>query len=370
VAVETDGAPIELDPDELTRLDATFRAPHWLRDLGRTSWLLVGALLVLVGLAWLLGETATIVNPVTAALVLAAVVSPVVSLLERRLRRTGAAIVVLLAFAALAILLAVLVVDGITGQLSTIRENSGAAVDHFDQWLSDAGVDESAIQSISSELRNAVPQMISTLVHGVFDGITGLASVVFGLSLAALSFFFLLRDGPKMRASVERHLGVPPRVAATITGNVIRSLRGYFRGVTVVASFNAVVVGIGALILDVPLPGTIALVTFVTAYIPFIGAFIAGTFAVVLALGAHGTSVAIAMLVIVLLANGLLQNIVQPFAMGAALRLNPLIVLVVTIGAGCLFGTLGLILAAPLTSAAVHITQELTAARATAAARR
>jgi predicted PurR-regulated permease PerM len=370
VTVETDGAPIELDADELTRLDATFRAPVWLKDLGRTSWLLVGALLVLVGLVWLLGETAQIVNPVTAALVLAAVVSPLVSLLEPHLRRTGAAIVVLLSFAALAVVIAILVVDGITGQLAKIDRTSGSAVDHIGRWLSDAGVSDSAIQSITSELRSAVPQMISTLVHGVFHGITGLASLVFGLSLAALSFFFLLRDGPKMRASAERHLGVPPRVAATITGNVLRSLRGYFRGVTVVATFNAVVVGIGALLLDVPLPGTIAVVTFVTAYIPFIGAFVAGTFAVVLALGAHGTTVALAMLVIVLLANGLLQNIVQPFAMGAALRLNPLVVLVVTIGAGCLFGTLGLILAAPLTSAAVHIVQEITAARVTATTRR
>jgi predicted PurR-regulated permease PerM len=73
------------------------------------------------------------------------------------------------------------------------------------------------------------------------------------------------------------------------------------------------------------------------------------------------------MLLIVLAANGLLQNIVQPFAMGSALDLNPLVVLVVTIGAGCLFGMLGLVLAAPLTSAAVHITRDLTRARLAAA---
>jgi predicted PurR-regulated permease PerM len=221
---------------------------------------------------------------------------------------------------------------------------------------------------MSSELKAAIPAIITTLTHGVFTGIRGLASLAFGLSLAALSFFFLLRDGPQMRNFVETHLGLPPRVARTITGHVLTSLRNYFRGVTVVALFNGVVVGLGALLLDVPLPGTIAIVTVVTAYIPYIGAFVAGAFAVVLALGAHGASIALAMLVIVLLANGLLQNIFQPFAMGAALQLNPLVVLVVTIGAGCLFGTLGLILAAPLTSAAVQITRELTAARASVAA--
>jgi predicted PurR-regulated permease PerM len=70
------------------------------------------------------------------------------------------------------------------------------------------------------------------------------------------------------------------------------------------------------------------------------------------------------MLLIVLLANGLLQNLLQPFAMGSALDLHPLVVLVTTIAAGCIFGTLGLILAAPLLSAAVHITRDLARVRA------
>ena len=70
---------------------------------------------------------------------------------------------------------------------------------------------------------------------------------------------------------------------------------------------------------------------------------------------------------IVLLANGLLQNIVQPIAFGATLDLNPLVVLIVTIGAGSLFGMVGLILAAPLTSAAVHIVRDVGQARLAAA---
>ena len=123
---------------------------------------------------------------------------------------------------------------------------------------------------------------------------------------------------------------------------------------------------IGALILGVPLAGTIGVVTLITAYIPYIGAFVAGAFAVVIALGANGPTTALIMLVIVLLANGLLQNLVQPFAMGAALDLHPLAVLVLTIGAGCVFGMVGLVLAAPLTSAAVHIMRDLARARATA----
>jgi len=68
--------------------------------------------------------------------------------------------------------------------------------------------------------------------------------------------------------------------------------------------------------------------------------------------------------VLQLLANGILQQLVQPFAMGAALGIHPLAVLVVTIAGGALFGGAGLILAAPLTAAAVKISADLARARA------
>ena len=85
----------------------------------------------------------------------------------------------------------------------------------------------------------------------------------------------------------------------------------------------------------------------------------AGAFAVLIALGTEGTEAALIMAVVSLLANSVLQQLIQPFVMGATLSLNPLVVLIVTIGAGALFGMVGLTLAAPLTSAAVHISNEL-----------
>ena len=199
-------------------------------------------------------------------------------------------------------------------------------------------------------------------------GIQELTSLVFFLTFSIFSTFFLLKDGPTVRRFINRNMGVPLAVAETITANVIQSLRRYFLGVSIVAAFNAVVVGLAAVLLDVPLAGTIAVVTFVLAFIPFIGAFISGAFAVLLTLSSQGTTAALIMLVVVILANGLLQNIVQPIAFGATLDLNPLVVLIVTIGFGSLFGMLGMVLAAPLTSAALHISTELGRAKAQGAA--
>ena len=342
-----------------SHLKNAFRTPRWLRDLGRTSWLLVGLLLVLLGLIWLLAETYTIVGPMVCAMIVAVVAMPLVRWLDRHMPRALAAAIVLLAVAALAVLIVVIVVAGITGQSAELSAQASAGLDKIQGWMKSSGVDSSSASGATSTARHAASQAISTLVHGIVHGIRGLASVLFGLSFAALGTFFLLKDGPVMRHWVDRHVGIPQPVAHTVTSSVINSLRGYFRGVTLVAGFNGVVVGLAALILDVPLAGTIAVVTFVTAYVPYIGAVLAGTFAVLLALGAQGTGVAVAMLIVVILANGLLQNIVQPFAMGTALHLNPLVVLVVTIGAGCLFGMLGLVLAAPLVSAATQVAKQL-----------
>jgi predicted PurR-regulated permease PerM len=316
-------------------------------------------LLVVLGLIWLLAETYTIVGPMVCALIVSVVAMPVVRVLDRHMPRALAAALVLLAVVAIVVFVVVIVVAGITGQSAAISAAAAAGADRLQGWLKSAGVDSSSASGATSTAKHATSQMVSTLVHGVVHGIRGLTSVIFGLSFAALGTFFLLKDGPQMRRAVDRHVGLPEPVARTISGSVITSLRGYFRGVTIVAAFNGVVVGLAALLLDVPLAGTIGVVTFVTAYIPYIGAVVAGAFAVLLALAGQGTGTAVAMLVVVILANGLLQNLFQPFAMGAALHLNPLVVLVVTIGAGCLFGMLGLVLAAPLVSAAVRIAKEL-----------
>jgi predicted PurR-regulated permease PerM len=161
-------------------------------------------------------------------------------------------------------------------------------------------------------------------------------------------------------------MGVPEPVARTITGRTARSLQGYFLGMTIVSLFSATIVGLGALALGVALPGTLFAVTFLGGYVPYIGAWTAGAFAVLIALGSSGPEAAAGMAVVALLANGVLQQLVQPVAYGAALGLHPLAVLIVTIAGGSMFGTIGLILAAPLTSAAVRISGDLASARSKA----
>jgi putative heme transporter len=318
--------------------------------------------LFVVASVWVLALTQTIVAPVITAAVIAAVASPLVHRLHGwGLPRGVAAALLLVAAVVLGIAIVLVVVGGITGESDALRHQFGEAKDTLVGWASDLGVHKDAAKTAGEDTSSAVSDAVPALLKGLAIGVKHLSSLAFYLALTALSLFFLLMDGPLIRRWAEGHMRVSREVAHQITGRVLESLRGYFVGVTLVAAFNAVVVGVGALILGIPLAGTIAAVTFLGAYIPYLGAWGAGSFSVLLALGGAGTDAAIGMIVIQLLANGLLQQLVQPIAMGAALGIHPLAVLIVTIAGGALFGAVGLILAAPLTSAITRIAADLAA---------
>jgi predicted PurR-regulated permease PerM len=350
------------EPHDLSGL---FAAPRWLRDLGTSAWLAVGVTLFVVALVWLLSLTQTIVTPLITASVVAAVASPLVAWLERRGvgRGAGTALFLLLGIVVAGGVI-VLILAGISSQSDELSAHLASAKDSLASGLENLGVARGTATSAVGDLSATVDKVVPVLLKGVSAGLAGVSSLVVFLSLTLLSVFFLLKDGHQIRAWAERHMRVPPAVAHRMGDRVLESLRGYFVGVTAVATFNAAIVLVGALILGVPLAGTIAAVTFIGAYIPYLGAWAAGAFAVLVALGGAGTDAAVGMAIIQLLANGVLQQLVQPIAYGAALGIHPLAVLVVTIAGGALFGAVGLILAAPVTAAMTRIAVDLSRAPA------
>ena len=355
---------VEIDPAELSGI---FSAPAWLRDLGFSAWLLVGVGAALVGAIFLLAQTQTIVMPVVTAAIVASVTVPLVDWLKRRgLPRGVGAALVFLGIVLVGVGVGVIVMSGIASQADSLSERLHAGADEIESWVKDLGVASPTAADANQHASASISSGFKALTEGVLGSVDKLASLAVFLSFAAISLFFMLKDAPTLGRFVEHHLGMPAPLARTVMGQVSRSLRGYFVGVTIVAGWSALLVGAGALLLGVPLAGTIAVVTFLGGYVPYLGAWAAGVFAVLIALGGQGPEAALAVAVIVLLANGVLQQLVQPIAYGAALGLHPLAVLIATIAGGCLFGTIGLILAAPLLSAAVRISAELTASRAAA----
>lgn len=352
---------IALDP---RAMDSVFVAPRWLRDAGITSWLALGAALLLTAVIVLLAMTATIVVPLIIAAVIAAVASPVVGWQQRKGIPRGLGTLI---FVALLLVFAGFftwaVMSGIVSQSNESGDELRHASNEITSWLAAHGIDTGSAASAQQSVEAGAKRSLSTLLSGVVGFVGGLSSIVFGLAMVMISLIFLLKDGPMIRSWTERHMAVPDDVARVITGRVIGSLRGYFFGVTIIAIFNAAVVTLGAIVLGVPLVATIALVTFIGAYIPFLGAWVAGAFSVLIAFGADTQTAIVGMIIVQLLANGLLQQLVQPIAYGAALGIHPLAALVATIGGGCLFGSIGLILGAPMVSAVVRISADLANAR-------
>jgi predicted PurR-regulated permease PerM len=185
---------------------------------------------------------------------------------------------------------------------------------------------------------------LTAAVSGV-GTLVGLAS---GLILGALIMYYLLKDGTRLRRAVVAQAGPARRDDLDrFVGDSCRVLRDYGRGRTVMSATVSVVVGLASLLLGLPLVLTIVVVNFVGGYIPYIGAFLGGGLAVIVALGEAGVDAAAVMLVVVLAANLLLENVVEPRVMGRTLDIHPLTVLLVTALGGVVGGIVGLMLAVP-----------------------
>lgn len=324
------------------------QTPSWFRTLGIGAWLVLGIAGVLALALFLIALVAEVAIPLAIAAVLAALLVPLVDRLERwRVPRwLGATLVLILALSAVVATVAV-VISGITSQSEEIWAQLEGSLEQVDGTA--------PVEGASARVIEAAHEVVRVLATGVLGSLfSSASSLVVGSVLAVFMLLFLLKDWRQLNDWTAGHLGVPETLGRTILDGTVSAFRGYAAGLTLIGAANAVVVAIGALVLDVPLVGTIALVSFVTSYVPYLGAFVAGAFAVLIAYGSGGLGDAIAMLAIVLLANNTIQNVVEPFAFGTRLRLHPLAVLLTVTTATMLFGVMGAILAAPLTSAAVN----------------
>jgi predicted PurR-regulated permease PerM len=147
------------------------------------------------------------------------------------------------------------------------------------------------------------------------------------------------------------------RAADELIGDASHVLRRYGSGRTTLSALVAFAVGTASLLMGLPLVLTVVVVNFVGGYVPYIGAVVGGGLAISIALADGGVTSAIVMLIVVLGANLLLENIIEPKVMGRTLNIHPLLVLIVTAVGGIVGGLVGLILAVPftvITMRAVH----------------
>ncbi len=323
------------------------RAGSGVARVGVWSWSFVGLAVALIIIVAALGAVSEIVLPMTFAVVLAVIFKPVAESLERRnWKPTYAAGLVVLGLLALMAGVLVATVRGVTDQAGEIGDVTDAAVATASEEL---GIDDAALEEVRTAAEQAKPTIAEGVVTHLVAGVGSLIGLVSGLILGALIMYYLLKDGILFQKAVVDSF--PPAHQAEVDGFIddsCRTLRNYGKGRTVMSAIVSAVVGLAALLLGLPLVFTIMVVNFIGGYIPYIGAFLGGGLAVIVALGSGGLGDAIIMLVVVLASNLLLENFVEPKVMGQSLDVHPLIVLVVTALGGLLGGIVGLILAVPV----------------------
>lgn len=347
-------------PDETTGQPGLLeRSATW-----SSRFLLCSAAVVV--LALLLVRLRVVVLPLIIALMLTSVLAPVARWLTRR--RVPRALVALLALLLPvgAILVAFVLaippaVSQMGGIIAALQKEAGGILHGVQHVLR---LSPANAASLTQEFSQATRGLGSLFFRGVTSGIPVVIEVAAGAILTVAFLFYMLLDGPGLwnRALTTFPSGSQP-VASLLGHNVWTTLRGYLRGILIVATFDATLIGVGFFVLRVPLAGAIALLIFFGAFIPVVGAAAAGVAGVLVALAHGGWHQAVPALIVVVVVQQIETNIVNPYAVGRAVRLHPLVALVAVATGAALWGILGAVLAVPALALAVSTISDARSSR-------
>lgn len=302
---------------------------------------------------WLIAVLKTIVVPVALALLLTVLLAPFVGWLQRRVRlpRGGAAAVGLLGVIAFVLGLLTLAGSSIVAGMSDLREEAAAGFEQVLEWLATGPLQlsEAQLQDYLDRVSGALGNESGTLVTGALSLTVTVGHIIAGALIALFCTFFFLLDGRRIWSWV---VGLLPRPAREPVHQAARrgyvTLGAYTRTQILVALIDATGIGVGAAILQVPLALPLAVLVFVGAFIPIVGAVLSGAVAVLVALVAQGPVVALLMLGVVLLVQQIEGHVLQPLLMGHAVSLHPVAVILVVAAGSLVAGIVGALLAVPI----------------------
>jgi predicted PurR-regulated permease PerM len=324
----------------------------WNDRLGRWSLRSLQILLVIAlgALAvWALVQVKLLVIPVLIALILAAAAAPLVGWLRRRMPAILAAWITLLGSILVLGGVVTLIVFAVRSQWSELVASAGEGLDDFQEWLFSLPlpIDEAQLTAA----REAIVDFLTSAEFGAgaLAGVSVATEFVTGTLLVIVVLFFFLKDGDRiweffLRPFHGERLARGRRIGETS----VKVLGGYLRGTAVIALVDAVAIGIGLAILQVPLALPLAVIVFLTAFIPLVGATVAGILAALVALVTNGPVIALIVIGIVVVVNQLEGDLLQPVVMAQSLKLHPLVILIALTGGTILGGIAGAVLAVPL----------------------
>jgi len=339
------GGDVQLLPEPVRRLAA---------------WCAV--VLLVAGVAWigivLCGEFRTAVVPVLLALLGTALLRP----LYRRLVKAGVnrsvaagltcVAVVGVVGGAVYIVVAALIDTG--GQIvASLKQAAQSLSDHF-------GAAGTSLDDLASNAKELLTKFGATAASNVVSGVSVVAETIAMAVLALLLVFFFLRDSHRAEGLLR---SLAPRGTAdtvdAMARRAFRAVEGFMRGTTVIALIDALCITVGLLILHVPGAVGLGALVFVGAYVPYLGAFISGAVAVLVALADRGFAIALWALGVVLAVQVLEGHVLQPMIQSRTVQMHPAVVMLAITAGASVAGILGMLLAVPLMAAAFGVLSEL-----------
>ncbi|WP_229672106.1 AI-2E family transporter [Citricoccus zhacaiensis] len=340
--------PLLTAPDQANRVAAD--VPYGLTVAAAWSWRILLVLAMAGAGIWLLSHVSLLVIPLIVAALLSTLLAPVHQRfvgwgLPRGLSVTG----VILGFIVVVLGLLTLVGQQLAVGFTDMRDQIVVGVQGIVAWLETFGVTTAQWNDILSDLGEAVRANSQTILSGALGFGSTAGNIAAGTVLAVFALIFFLYDGRRIWRFCLNFVPARHRIAIDGAGDVgWTSLGSYVRVQIFVAFVDALGIGLGALLLGVPLALPLGVLVFFGSFIPLVGAFLTGAVAVLLALVANGWVNALFMLGVVLLVQQIEGNVLQPLVMGRAVSLHPLAVFLAVAGGTAVMGLVGAIFAVPL----------------------
>ncbi|BBA99784.1 putative integral membrane protein [Actinacidiphila reveromycinica] len=318
--------------------------PWSMRVAAEIGW----RLLVLAGTVWVMmrviGAVRLVVLAFVAALLITALLQPFVARLKRRgvPRGLATAMVFIGGFVVMG-LVGWFVVWQVMDNVDNLTSSLQDGIDQGKKWLlnSPFHVTDDQINQVANNLSNAIGHNSKQLTDAGLQGVTVIVEFLTGVLLAMFSTLFLLYDGPNIWNWVLRLFPLDARAGLAEAGpRAWRTLTLYVRGTVIVAMIDAICIGVGIFFLGVPMAVPLAVVIFLSSFVPLVGAVASGAVAVVVALVTQGPFTALMVLLVVLAVQQIEGHVLQPFILGRAVRVHPLAV-VLSVAAGSMIAGIG-----------------------------
>lgn len=297
-----------------------------------------------------------VVLPVVLAVFLATLLLPV----SDQLRRWGvrpalaAGATLLAAFVLLGAMLGV-VGYAVAGESDGILDDASTAVDEIENWLVTGPVDldREQVDDAREAIAEALEENSDALTQGAVRVGAIAVELVAGAALAVVLLFFVLKDGHRAGGVLDRWVDTPRSDDLRVLGARIWStIGGYLRGLGITGAVDAAIIGTGLALLGVPLVAPLMVLTFIGAFIPLVGATVAGALAAMVALVSNGPGTALAVVGLVLVVQQVEGDVLAPVVLGRAVRLHAVTILVALAAGSVLAGIVGAFLAVPAATVA------------------